>query len=869
MRHHFATIILAGGRGTRMGSSSKHKVCFDVLGVPVIIRALEIYNLCGSQLNVVVVGMLAENVMATINRRFTGTAYAFQEQQLGTGDATRKGAQILERLEFAGDILVVAGDKVIRPRAIRKLLEVHRRAKADATLATAKRGPGSSAGILLQKARGNITGILEEGERHRLTGILALEMAVAEKAIPKSVARKVLVGKVAERTSDKLLQEAWAGLGENELLTPAAMQSKFSRLERAGLVSMGEDTYPANSLLERFDQMNLSTYVFRAAELYDAVSKLKPRPGSQEEYFTDVFEAMARRNKPARIAGCKIEDPREIMAFNDPKELLAIEEVYRKQTSAPDGQLEENNSRFRAMPAQWEQMLSNPGMAARRQLTDYYGPEIPWAALSTAVVAFTRRFGGSLPVSIIRSPGRINLMGRHIDHQGGTVNVMAINREIILVATPRADDVVTLANADGRHFSEESFRISDLIARLNWEDWQNVVDGPRIQRLLEQARGDWANYVKAAILRLQEQFRDRQLRGLDMMVSGQIPMGAGLSSSSALVVATAEAVRNFNNLPVSAKRLVSLCGEGEWFVGTRGGAADHAAIKLSRRGCVTRVGFFPFHLEDSKEFFPDHDLIVCNSGVYAGKSSQARNTFNAKITAYHAGRAWFKTLRPELAGKIEHLRDLTAEHLGISKKALAEAVLQLPARLTRMQIETAFGQFSQQDQSTISRLFATHESPPRGYDIRGVVLFGLAEMVRARKCLDLLEQGDARGLGRLMNISHDGDRVSFPAGSNTWVRRKPRRALRETDPTVRDMAKLEEVPGAYGCSLPELDRIVDLAKQLPGVQGVQLAGAGLGGCVMALVKRDHSDEVRLTLATKAIRAEVFRPIAGASSLALA
>jgi hypothetical protein len=80
-------IILAGGKGTRMGSSEKHKVCFEVLGVPVIIRALETYNLCGAMLNVVVAGMMAESVMTTVNRRFPGTAYAFQDQPLGTGDA--------------------------------------------------------------------------------------------------------------------------------------------------------------------------------------------------------------------------------------------------------------------------------------------------------------------------------------------------------------------------------------------------------------------------------------------------------------------------------------------------------------------------------------------------------------------------------------------------------------------------------------------------------------------------------------------------------------------------------------------------------------------------------------------------------------
>ena len=162
MKRPFVTVILAGGKGTRMGTNERHKVCFEVLGVPVIIRALETYNLCGSVLNVIVVGMMAETVMATVNQRFPGTSYAFQDKQRGTGDAARKGAEILDRMGFEGDILVVAGDKVIDPKVIRQLLATHEQTGADVTLATAKRPPGSSAGILLKAPKGNIVGILEE-----------------------------------------------------------------------------------------------------------------------------------------------------------------------------------------------------------------------------------------------------------------------------------------------------------------------------------------------------------------------------------------------------------------------------------------------------------------------------------------------------------------------------------------------------------------------------------------------------------------------------------------------------------------------------------------------------------------------------------
>jgi N-acetylgalactosamine kinase len=896
MKRPFVTIILAGGKGTRMGTSDKHKVCFEVLGVPVIIRALETYNLCGAMLNVVVVGSMAESVMATVNRRFPGTPYAFQDKPHGTGDAARKGADLLERMRFDGNVLVVAGDKVIDPKVIRQLVAAHEQSGADVTLATAKRPANSSAGILLKSPRGNIVGILEEAERRRLVALAKVSEAFrTEPVLPRKTVEAILTQECGEKTTRAVAREIWgqpvggdspkskvqspesavggdsALPGHEERLTLAEFEERFTREERQGCLKVGEELVPGSRMLERFDQMNLSTYLFRAPVLYDALSRLKSSRSSQEEYLTDVFEILAHRKKPARVAGCEIQDAREIMAFNNPQELLAIEEVYRHRQGQVAFEAPATRGETLAPAGKWDALLQDPSAAAKRQFRQWYGDEVPWQQIRSVLGAFIQRYGADRPVAIVRSPGRINLMGRHIDHQGGTVNVMAVNREIIMVAAPRTDDRVSLANTEGTQFAEETFRISDLVANLNWDDWQRVIDGPRLQRLLEAARGDWANYAKAAILRLQEQFRDRQLHGLDMMVSGDIPMGAGLSSSSALVVATAEAVRVFNRLPVSARRLVSLCGEGEWFVGTRGGAADHAAIKLSHRGCVTRVGFFPFQIEDSARFFPGHDLVACNSGIYAGKSREARNTFNAKVTAYHIGRIRFKMLRPDLAPRIEHLRDITPEHLGLNHTDFAQLLCQLPARITRTKVQAGFAQMPEAERERLERMFLSHEAPADGYAVRGVVLFGLSEMARAQRCLALLKRNDARGLGRLMNSSHDGDRVSRETARNTW-RRVPANSadglLTEWSRKPGRGADIAELSGEYGCSLPELDRIVDIARRQPGVEGAQLAGAGLGGCIMVLVQKPHTQDLLKTLGEAGVQAEVFRPIAGACSLTM-
>ena len=242
------------------------------------------------------------------------------------------------------------------------------------------------------------------------------------------------------------------------------------------------------------------------------------------------------------------------------------------------------------------------------------------------------------------------------------------------------------------------------------------------------------------------------------------------------------------------------------------------------------------------------------------------------MTAYHIGRIWFKTLRPDLAHRIEHLRDMTPEHLGLAHADFAQLVCQLPARITRTKVQAAFGQMADAERERLERMFLSHEAPADGYAVRGVVLFGLSEMARAQRCLGLLKRNDARGLGRLMNSSHDGDRVSRETSRNTW-RRAP---AGSTDGPLTAWSRkrgrgadIAELSGEYGCSLPELDRIVDIARRQPGVEGAQLAGAGLGGCIMVLVQKPGTENLLKTLAEHGIRAEVFRPIAGACGLVMA
>jgi N-acetylgalactosamine kinase len=71
--------------------------------------------------------------------------------------------------------------------------------------------------------------------------------------------------------------------------------------------------------------------------------------------------------------------------------------------------------------------------------------------------------------------------------------------------------------------------------------------------------------------------------------------------------------------------------------------------------------------------------------------------------------------------------------------------------------------------------------------------------------------------------------------------------LESGDPKRIDRAQLARQPGRYACSLPVIDRMVDIASATPGVAGAQLAGAGLGGCLMVLVRRETVPVLRANL----------------------
>jgi galactokinase len=119
---------------------------------------------------------------------------------------------------------------------------------------------------------------------------------------------------------------------------------------------------------------------------------------------------------------------------------------------------------------------------------------------------------------------------------------------------------------------------------------------------------------------------------VDAEIASDLPAAAGLSSSSALLVAMTLALLRANRHHPSFEELMEVLPEGEHFVGTRGGGMDHAACLASRAGCASLIGFQPVSVRHIP-IPPDWAFLAAHSLVSAEKSGSVREQYNARRAA--------------------------------------------------------------------------------------------------------------------------------------------------------------------------------------------------------------------------------------------
>ncbi|MGH7152003.1 MAG: galactokinase, partial [Planctomycetota bacterium] len=234
---------------------------------------------------------------------------------------------------------------------------------------------------------------------------------------------------------------------------------------------------------------------------------------------------------------------------------------------------------------------------------------------------FAQRFGSLRGAHAAFAPGRTNLLGAHLDYNGGPVLPVALDRGTGVVARLRSDRRLRFASLDAEPALEVEAR-----------------------ELRPDPGHGWGNYPLGAVAACREVWGD--LPGADFLFGGNLPIGAGLSSSASLLLATAFVYALLTDRPVERRALVDLVWRAETeFVGVRCGIMDPFASALGRRGRILYLDCGSLEFEHLPFGDGAPAVVVADTGV---RRALASSGFNACVAECRSALEKLRLRRPGL-----------------------------------------------------------------------------------------------------------------------------------------------------------------------------------------------------------------------------
>ena len=221
-------------------------------------------------------------------------------------------------------------------------------------------------------------------------------------------------------------------------------------------------------------------------------------------------------------------------------------------------------------------------------------------------------------------PGRIEVLGKHTDYAGGRSLTVAVEQGICVVAVPRTDQTIQVIASELQESAEFLFESS-----------------------LTPTAGHWSNYPMTVAKRIAQSFPG-QLHGASIAFASDLPLAAGMSSSSALMISIFKSLAKVNNLAdrqeyqqnihndLELAGYLAAIENGRSFgsfvgvqgVGTLGGSEDQTAILCSQAGQLTQYSYQPTQVERSVPMPPDYVFAIGSCGVIAEKTGEAMAKYN-------------------------------------------------------------------------------------------------------------------------------------------------------------------------------------------------------------------------------------------------
>jgi galactokinase len=302
---------------------------------------------------------------------------------------------------------------------------------------------------------------------------------------------------------------------------------------------------------------------------------------------------------------------------------------------------------------------------------------------------------------LVKSPGRINIIGEHTDYNEGFVLPAAIDKAIYVAISKRNDDEI--------HLFSESYQQSHVAKVAN----------------IQKSDKGWANYILGVANEIQK--RGYTFGGFNIYIDGNVPLGAGLSSSAALECATGFAIDQLFGLDIPKMDIAFIAQKAEHnFAGVNCGIMDQFASVFGKKDRAVMLDCRSMEYEYIPLELAGYKLVLLNTNV---KHSLSDSAYNKRREQCEQGVLWVKAHRPA----VNSLRDVTVDMLDEFVKpkdsevyAKCRYVVEEIGRLTTAAEELKSGNL----QALGTLMFQTHEGLSKAYEVSCEELDFLVDSVK-------------------------------------------------------------------------------------------------------------------------------------------
>ncbi|KAK7329586.1 hypothetical protein VNO77_23756 [Canavalia gladiata] len=430
---------------------------------------------------------------------------------------------------------------------------------------------------------------------------------------------------------------------------------------------------------------------------------------------------------------------------------------------------------------------------------------------------------GHQPQLFARSPGRVNLIGEHIDYEGYSVLPMAIRQDTILaIRKNEGQNVLRIANVNDQAYAPCTYP-----ADPNQE--------------LDLKNHKWGHYFICGYKGYYDYAKLKGVAvgkpvGLDVLVDGTVPQGSGLSSSAAFVCSSTIAIMAAFGVNFPKKEVAQVTCECERHIGTQSGGMDQAISVMGKAGFAELIDFNPIRATDV-ELPRGGTFVIAHSLAESQKAVTAATNYNNRVLECNLASIVLGIklgIKPQEAiSKVKTLSDVEGMCVSFARsRSSSDPVLAVKEFLkeepyTAHEIEEITGEkltssFSNNpaylDVIKVTKQYKLHQ--------RAAHVYSESKRVHAFKdtvSSKLSEEEKLKKLGDLMNESHRSCSV------------------------------------LYECSCSELEELVKICRD-NGALGARLTGAGWGGCAVALVKDNIVPQFILNLKERFYQARIDKGV---------